>query len=638
MKKLFTLVVACAIIASLPAENRKWQGSQEAKKWDYVTPNWLNPALPLPIPTSFAEGAKAYFDDSILRESDTLSVSGVVVTDSVFVNATKRYVIRRTADTDSLMGEGALVKDGSGLLVMDVKSALKGGTLLKAGVMRMEKQTTPNIWGSKIVFMGGTANFATTSSSSYPTVSVPVEIPAGQTAVVELSRYSYWNSKLTGAGNLHIYAGGERTYLGKARVSVDWKEFTGNVKVDKYVMDGVNPGFRGLILNTEKTFLDSLNGFNIDSTFANKRLELGEGVCITSESGTRAYSIGELIANDTLSVIAGYYKKSTTPIIKYFVGGMNTDVDLYAQFNDPPGTTTGYNKVAFIKVGTGTYRLLNNNSNIIGGLEVREGTVLADDKVLWGNVRGSVGNNTVVWPQGTLGGKGRIQGNVDLKGKLAPGSKGVGTLMIADTLSRIDGAVGARNFNLTCQPGSTVEFEIGSLSAYDKVFVSGNIKMNTDEAQVLPGTVVKLVPAAGAVINDNEQFILMQADTISAAEGSYSVVAEGFNTVEWSVELVHTAEPRTTKMIATAKVKTGLNTLTAKEVSLAPNPAMSMITLTSPVEIASFDILNLQGQLIHQQQVGQNTLTTSVEFLQPGVYYLRLNKANGSEVHKLMKR
>ncbi|MCE1154649.1 MAG: T9SS type A sorting domain-containing protein [Bacteroidales bacterium] len=638
MKKVVTLMVVCTMFASLSAESRKWQGSQEAKKWDYVTPNWLNPALPLPIPTSFAEGSKAYFDDSILRESDTLSVSGVVVSDSVFVNATKRYVIRRTADTDSLMGDGALVKDGTGLLVMDVKSALKGGTILKGGMMRMEKQTTPNIWGSKIVFMGGAANFATSSSSSYPTVSVPVEIPAGQTAVVELSRYSYWNSKLTGAGNLHIYAGGERTYLGKARVAVDWSEFTGNVKVEKYVMDGVNPGFYGLILNTEKTFLDSLDGYKIDSTFYNKKLELGEGVCITSESGTRAYAIGELTGNDTLSVIAGYYKKSTTPIIKYFIGGLNTDVDLYAQFNDPPGTTTGYNKVGFVKVGTGTYRLLNNNNNIIGGLEVRAGTVLADDKVLWGNVRGSVGNNTVVWPQGTLGGKGRIQGNVDLQGKLTPGSKGTGTLMITDSLSRIDGAIGTRNFNLTCQPGSTLEFEIGSLSAYDKVIVSGTVKMNTDENQVLPGAVVKLVPAAGASINDNEQFILMEADTISASEGSYSVVAEGFNNVDWSVELVHTAEPRNSKMVATAKVKTGLNPVTAKEVTMGPNPATSSISLQSPVEIASIEILNLQGQIIHRQQVGQNSLTTSVDFLQPGVYYLRLNKVNGSEVHKLMKR
>ncbi len=638
MKKLITLMLVCAVVATLPAESRKWQGSQEAKKWDYVTPNWLNPALPLPIPTSFAEGAKAYFDDSILRESDTLSLSGVVVSDSVFVNATKRYVIRRTADTDSLMGEGAWVKEGSGLLVMDVKSALKGGTLLKGGIMRMEKQTTPNIWGSKIVFMGGTANFATTSSSAYPTVSVPVEIPAGQTAVVELSRYSYWNSKLTGAGNLHIYAGGERTYLGKARVSVDWSEFTGNVKLDKYVMDGVKPGFYGLILNTEKTFLDSLNGFNIDSAFYNRKLELGEGTCITSESGTRAYAIGELSSIDTTSVIAGYYKKSTTPIVKYFIGGLNTDVDLYAQFNDPPGTTTGYNKVGFVKVGTGTYRLLNNNSNIIGGLEVREGTVLADDKVLWGNVRGSVGNNVVVWPQGTLGGKGRIQGNVDLKGKLTPGSKGTGVLLITDSLSRVDGTFGTRNYNLTCQPGSSLEFEIGSATAYDKVVVSGTVKMNTDENQVLPATAVKLVAAPGAVIQDNEQYILMDADTISAAEGSYSVTAEGFNSVEWSVALVHTAEPRNSKMIATAKVKTGVSGLKTTEVRVAPNPAVGMITLTSPVEIASMEILNLQGQVVYQQNVGQNNVTAQVDQLQPGVYYLRLNKINGSEVHKLIKQ
>lgn len=638
MKKLFTLLVLSVLISSTFAIKLVWQGSQEIKKWDYLNPNWLNPDVPLPIPFAFTEGAQAYFDDSILRTSDTLSVSGVVVADSVFVNATKTYVIRRSADTDSLMGAGALVKSGTGLLVMDVKSALKGGTILKGGIVRMEKQTTPNIWGSKIVFMGGAANFATSSSSAYPSISVPVEIPAGQTAEIALSRYSYWDSKVSGSGTLKLLVGGERTHLGQRNKAPDWSEFTGNVKVDAYKMENVNSGFYAIMLNTSKVFLDSLNGYNIDSTFHNRSLELGQTVGLIAESGTRAYAIGELIANDSSSIIAGYYKKSTTPIIKYFIGGLNTDVDLHARFNDPIGTTTGYNKVSMIKVGTGTYRLLNSNSNMIGGLEVREGTVLVDDKVLWGNVRGGVGNNVIVWPQGTLGGKGRIQGNVDLKGRLTPGSKGTGMLMIADSLSRIDGAPGIRNFNLTCQPGSVLEFEAGSPQAYDKIYVSGNVKMNTDSASSLPAALVKVIPASSLSIQDGDVFTLIEADTINAATGSYSVVFEGFNDIEWTSEIVHSAEPRISKLIATAHVKTGLTNSKLNEVSMAPNPAGQMITLTSASEIASLEIVNLQGQVIYMQHVGQNTVTTLIDFLQPGMYYVRVTKASGSEVHKLMKR
>jgi hypothetical protein len=66
-----------------------------------------------------------------LKGADTLKISGVLKAASVKVNASKNYLIRRTADTDELTGGGSLIKDGTGSLIMDFKNSLTGG----AGVL-----------------------------------------------------------------------------------------------------------------------------------------------------------------------------------------------------------------------------------------------------------------------------------------------------------------------------------------------------------------------------------------------------------------------------------------------------------------------------------------------------------------------
>lgn len=636
MKKITLLLMLTSVLA-INAQSRKWQGSQELKLWDYSTPNWLNPTSPLPIPTTFSEGFQAFFDDSILRGGDTITVNGVLKTDTIRFNATKTYCIRKTNATDSIGGTGAFIKEGSGLLVMDVLTHLDGPTILKEGKMMMEKQSSPNIFGSRLIFQGGTANFATSSSGSYPDIAVPVEIPAGKTAMLELSRYSYWFSKLTGSGDLHLFVGGERTYLGRRSIQPDWSEYTGNVKVDSYKMSGVASGFYALMLNSNKTFKDTLNGMNIDSTMANRRLELGEGVCLTAESGSRAYEIGELIANDTASVIAGYYKKSNSPFIRYFIGGLNTDVDLYAQFCDPPGTTTRYNKVSMVKVGTGTYRLLNNNSNMIGGLVVQNGTVLIDNEPIRGNVRGAVGNNVIVNPMGTIGGKGRIMGNVDLSGTLKPGSNGIGKLMIADTLSVAEGMPGPGKYNLSMQPGSSAVFELGSNGTCDELFVSGTIRFGNDSLQVNP--VIKVQIAEGAELGRGQVFDLITAlGGLNSTSGEYTLELPTL-TNGWVFNPRITTEIDSVPVFKLSLVldhPDGVQTPVNNVVKISPVPVVDIAYISSPVEISTIEIVNLQGQVIMKQQMNALEATLNLSQLEPGIYFSRIETIRGFETQKLI--
>lgn len=365
MKKITLLFAVLFAFGAISAQDvRVWNGQSTDQIWDLTVPNWLDPASLFPIPKLYVEGAKAVFNDASLEGSDTIKINGVLAIGDLDINATKTYVLRSTTvSTDKLIGTGTLIKDGTGLFVMDVKNEMTGGTIIKNGKLMMEKQTTPNIFGSKIVFEGGIANFATTTSGSYPSISVPIEIKSGVNAKVETSRYSYFASPISGSGDLTIAAGGDRTMMGTNKsggVAVDWSQFTGNVTFEPYKMTGVTPGYYAMLLAVTRTFNyetvlkpDSMYA-TVDTLFKNRKVTLKADVGLTGASGTRCYAIGELNAEDETAFLGGYgAAKSTTPRVYYMIGSSNTDVTCPVSFKDVGGS--GYNWVGVIKVGTGTY-------------------------------------------------------------------------------------------------------------------------------------------------------------------------------------------------------------------------------------------------------------------------------------------
>lgn len=651
MKKVsfFLCLLMVAAVSTAQVQQRKWQGSQEVKVWDYATPNWLNPGSPLPIPTTFSDGASALFDDSILRESDTLKISGVINAASVTVNATKPYVIRRTADTDELTGTGTLVKDGTGVLALDFKNSLTGGTILKNGTLIQERQNLHAVFGSKLVIEGGKVSigFGGNTSSAYSVSTVPMEIPAGKTAQIEMPRYSTFYSKVSGDGTLELLCTGERVHFGYTSVPTgvssatpDFSEFNGEIKITKQVSN-FTPGFWGLVMSTNKTFKDSLEGFNIDSTFYKSKVILGPGATLASHSGIRAYAIGELQSVDETSVLCGYRSQSTSPNTFFFVGGLNTDVVYPGRIAQAPGITSRYTKVNFVKMGTGTYTLTNPNNDMIGGLIVRRGTILVNDPVLAGNYTGGVGSWTIVEANGTLGGGGRIQGNVDVHGKLAPGMNGIGTLLIRDTLSVIpEGVGGVRAFNLSMHPGSVAEFEIQSAQAYDKVVSSGALRFFNDEANVIakPKIVIKLVP--GYTIQDGDMFEIISAKNLHLSSGGYDIEFPDVAGVTWSVDVAEVIEePASYKLrVKAAGNASGLNRLVEKNVTVYPNPVVGgdASFRSADAIIKSVEIINLQGQVMMQQSVNANEISLSLHELGTGMYYARIHTEKGTEVHKLM--
>ncbi len=515
---------------------------------------------------------------------------------------------------------------------MDLNNKLKGGTILRGGKMMMEKQTTPNIFGSKIVFEANAiANFATTTSSSYPSVSVPIEIKDGVTAKVELSRYSYFASPITGTGNLVIATAGERTMMGTNKaggVAVNWNNFTGNVTIEKYAMTGVTPGYYGLLLPITKTW-DYTNFNTVDSLFWNRTLTLKSGAGLTGASGTRCWGIGELQAEDDNAFLGGYGAgKSNSPRIYYMIGGKNTDVVCPVTIKDVGGS--GYNYLGVIKVGTGKYTFTSTKSLTTAslGVQVNQGTFLVNIPVTantTGLGRCTAANVMTINKNAIGGGNGRLTGKVqvDSLGTLVIGVDDIGELVLADTLS------GKIASPLLMKHGATAEFKLRSKTSFDK--------LSTNSTATFNGSKIIVKPASWVYIADNDTFTIVTAKTKVAVD-SFQVEVKEFPkgvTFTYATDTIGGGF----KLHLIAHGSTAVNNVTRGSVRVYPNPVQNMLQLSSiDKEISSVQIVSLQGQLLLSRDVNALNYSVDVAELPTGIYFAKIRCGNELITQKIVRK
>ncbi|MFA5045754.1 MAG: T9SS type A sorting domain-containing protein [Paludibacter sp.] len=666
MKKITLLVAIFIAITSSFATTTRWFWYGDlsvGQTWDMgTTANWydpttVDPLIPFIVPDNFVSGTTAIFDEKAVEGSDTLKLSGLVTVDSLLVNNTRTYVLRSTVSTyksDSIMGN-VFVKDGPGTFVMDCKNFVTGGTILKAGTLTMEKTTSPNIFGSKLVFQGGTANFASGSASTYPAVSLPIEIPAGITAKVMLNRYSYWSSPISGSGELEIAVGGERCMLAasKSGSTINWNNFTGNVTLIKNIITGVKPGYYGLLLGSTKTFdntsLESAIA-TADSMMYNKKVMLKSGAGFAGCSGIRCWNIGELQAENDSSFLCGYGAgNSTTPQIYYMFGGLNTDVVYPGSIID--AGSKGYNAVGLVKVGTGKYTFTSTRSITTAsiGVTVQQGTFLVNIPITnpaTTTALGRVKNKVMTIKAGAIGGgNGRLTGTVlvDSLGTLVVGCDGIGTLELADTLS---GTIGSP---LSVHHNGTVIMKVSSKSNHDLITSNNAVTFNG-------GTL--LVKGTNASINDGDTITLISYKKAASSNDSINFKSDGLPTglsyslktdtvitvtttiltsVLTGLDSIKTTTTYTYRIDLIAKSISALHTVSDNSISVYPNPSVGEFNFkTSQSEIKSIDIINLQGQVISSKFVNSKFTTMNLENLPQGIYYAKIKTSDSTKVEKLM--
>lgn len=325
------------------------------------------------------------------------------------------------------------------------------------------------------------------TSSSYKVYDTPTIVPEGKSLNVYTSRYTDFNAVFMGSGTLNIYGGGERTYLGEhsGKTYPSWSGFTGDVHIYPYKNVESGAGFYGVIFaHNGKTFSptnieDCVLSGKVCNMLSNNKVFLHEGAAMAFESGTRAAQIGELNTYAG-SRIYGYYKATSGTAAYLLIGGSGTDATLAGRIApmESSGKPLVTSHIGLIKDGKGTYTITANDNVISGGIRVIRGRVnICNDvsKAESSKLSGGTGtpdkdvSAVYVMGQGVLGGTGNIAGNVDLYGKIEPGTINPGTLTLKDFVSNTA-------TTLRVHPESTLRFKIKSTESYDRLIVNNNIE------------------------------------------------------------------------------------------------------------------------------------------------------------------
>ena len=105
-----------------------WTGS-ESNVWDFANAQNFRITENTEASETFVEGDKVRFTDEGTKTSVT--ITGELYPDSIIVDATKNYTFNGTG---AILGEGALVKRGSGMLTINTDNGFTGGVRLSGGV------------------------------------------------------------------------------------------------------------------------------------------------------------------------------------------------------------------------------------------------------------------------------------------------------------------------------------------------------------------------------------------------------------------------------------------------------------------------------------------------------------------------
>lgn len=315
------------------------------------------------------------------------------------------------------------------------------------------------------------------TDKSYVTYSTAISIPAGDIVNVKMARYCYFSSTITGSGQLNIYGGGERCYLGADKKTwSNWTNFTGDIHIFPFSENSTSAGAYGVVLANGKSFSpENIDYSKMNTTMHNNRVTLYDGATMTCESsGAAGFRIGEL-RTEVGSMLQGYYKKSKAAY--YLLGFLNTDATLAGTI--APCSYDDNTLLGIIKEGTGTYRITGNNNYLSGALRILDGKVLVMNnrsEAEANGLRGALGakpnaNDAIayVFSKGVLGGTGSIGGSVDNYGTIEPGADGIGLLTLKNYAAEKDA-------NLTVHPSSRLHFKIASASNYDKLMVAGAVQ------------------------------------------------------------------------------------------------------------------------------------------------------------------
>ncbi len=471
-------------------------------------------------PVTFSDGNSAIFNDSPGRDM-TVTVDGTISAyDVTFNNNIHKCTLLPGEQGGKLTGRGSLTITQGADVVSGVANELEGGTNLVNGSLHLASLSSTTALGKAVNVTEGAIDFCLNNSSNdYAIIETPL-IMNGKTLDVYTSRYTYWTSPVKGTGNINIYCGGERSYMGhqKNKVQPDWSGFNGTVTLYPYKEVFSGAGFYGVIFEGNKAFNpEDYETHRTNHVFENCKVIATDGTALASENNDRGVRIGELQLHKGATLF-GYYKASDKSRSYFLLGNTGTDATLDGRMCPPEknGEVVAGQTLGIIKEGKGTYTITGNNNRLTGGIRVLDGRILINndtEEARSGKLSGATGamhsadmTQIFVLSDGVLGGTGSIAGNVDIYGTLQPGSNSTGTLTLGDFAHDTPVA-------LIVRPSSVIEIEIGA-EGHDMVDVSGtvryyNLTEDFEESTEMP--VIHVSVAKDADITEGDEFTVITA-------------------------------------------------------------------------------------------------------------------------------
>ena len=342
------------------------------------------------------------------------------------------------------------------------------------------------------------------NSDTYVTYTTSRSIAENHRLCVFTSRYTDFNAVISGKGDLYIYSGGERTYLGehKDKKYPAWPNFKGSMHVFPYKKVDGSAGFYGVVMNhngkafSPENIDDCVKSGKVNTMLGKNVVVLHEGSTMASENGVRACRLGEL-QMEKGSKLYGYYKSNSSAQAFYMVGNLGTDAVLAGQIL--PSASSG-SAVGLIKEGTGTYRITGTGNNINAGIRILDGAVMVNSATTVSDI--------LVFRKGVLGGTGTVNGNTEAYGTVNPGDELIGSLKMK---------------TLQMHPESRLMFDITDADNYDQLTVTSTLKYAADCEDFTTSEQPARIKVKLSAMHDvkvGDQFTLLKAKSKSDFRGA----------------------------------------------------------------------------------------------------------------------
>ena len=259
-----------------------WKGTTN-NLWDTTTTNWTYNSSPV----LYSDGSAVYFDDTALTNNVNLTTA--LSPGSVLFNSSSNYIFGGTGPLNG----GALTKNGSGTLILDVKGNGYASTTIGAGTLQVGNNDNNGDLGSGPVDDEAILSFNLTNNYTVPgVISGAGAVVKNNTNIITLSQANTYSGGTT--VNQGVLKMGNNTALGVtagsvlatvasgASVDLGGKQLSGSGYV---VING-----SGIDVNTSPIMTTSGGGLGVTPQIGLRFLRLAGNSIIGDNTGS--YAIG----------------------------------------------------------------------------------------------------------------------------------------------------------------------------------------------------------------------------------------------------------------------------------------------------------------------------------------------------------